>query len=239
MSNLPSVDIDDDKAIESIINSPQVYEHNGDVIEFDMEREKPIRLPAQIKRLHGCLHCEWKKTEDCPYLRADKLPSSKICSKRASFLGNFVRDLVPKKGFSNTLTYKDWQNLVMDAYGMTQAMKDSYRYNKAQDKVKELTMLHDELSGTDNVDIDKLKHIKSQLTDAKMDMKDARIEWESLFDKIVKNNQNYMRITQPKKMEMTIEKLGITNINRIIAGEFNDDSDNDVIDAEFKEVMGD
>src|SRR3990167_6090617 len=72
----------------------EFYNHLGDVHDLG-EGEGHVIVPITARRMHGCLHCEWKDMGICPFgfrsgkgrsLR-DNMHSGGICEERKIYLG--------------------------------------------------------------------------------------------------------------------------------------------------------
>lgn len=183
-------------------------------IDFEFVNNKKIRLTADIKRMFGCKHCEWKNNKDfCMFYRKEK-PQVGICPKRAKFLGSIVSGVERKDG--KPIGIKDMITQITDFYGTAQYMTDWYKYQQAQTMFDELEERLDVVSSDPGSTEEEIKKLKSELRTKKTQLKELRSNWFMLFDKLKTYDESYRKRTTTKKVEVTGPKVNFNDLGDVI-----------------------
>ncbi len=174
-----------------------------------------ITLPAMAKRLHGCVHCEWRGTLLCAFGfkggKGTKLTKNVhrngICEERINFLLDFSRSYKKKPSYSQW--QRDW-NIGM---GQVKMLEDSKKLKEIEQKLD----IYEEDEDIDQKELNKIKREKSKL----------REEWFSLWKELVRFEESQLSREQPRKIEVEDKRLNLRDMHRLMTGK--------AIDAEVVE----
>lgn len=153
-----------------------------------------MALPPTARRMHGCVNCEWRGTNLCPYgfkrgtgkrLR-ENMHAEGICLERVNYLLSFTEE--PPEG--KKVTYQQWRQDFNLGIAQVQQMDD---YRLLWEKQAELDALP---ADGDDGERKRLKAEKDQL----------RKEWRELWKDLVNVGEVAIARTTPKVIELTERK---------------------------------
>ena len=176
-------------------------------------------LPNQVKRVHGCLGCEWKRKKDsrneplCPHNLTKKTDMIKrgICPRRALYLALFSKD--PQ----NIKSYTEWQREYNNSIAQRENMYDVMNLELLKDKLDIAEQSYTEAKLSE--DTDKIKLTKKEYTETKTDYAYARKQWEDLHDKMMKHTDKKLDRETARKLDLNVNTMRLEDIHRIMRGD--------------------
>jgi vacuolar-type H+-ATPase subunit I/STV1 len=160
----------------------------------ELMRSAVEMIPPYVKRIHGCNTCEWHQLsvgkEDfmCSFhavKRSDAFRSTGgICPRRAVHLLSFSKD--PTAPFD----YSVWQNDYNNAIAQREYMKDVANLNRIDARLDKLNLDLNTLEALPEAeqDMERISDLRKDIIRSETSRSYARRNWESLMEKISKNN---------------------------------------------------
>lgn len=206
-----------------IVGTTMTNSIKGVALTNDGYLAKPIgnstHLPLQAQRLYGCVNCEWRGTDMCPFgfkkgrgcdLK-DNTHSEGICSHRKNWLLSF------SQSYSSRPTYAEWKDDFNDAMANVMMHSDYFKIQEIEKKIADLTVemkaLEDE--GSIGESEDKQKEIR-QLDKLR---RDARADWFLVWNKLREYSQKKLDRDKPKEINLNVNNMGLNDIHRLMRNE--------------------
>lgn len=156
-------------------------------------------IPSQTKRLQGCINCEWRGTQMCPFgfkrgsgikLRKN-IHDNGICKMRENYLLGFYRGEKEKPSFT------EW---VMDYNQGIAQMQLQEDFKKLKEYEIEISKLTD-------------KEEKEDMATAMMNHREG---WFKLWKSLMDFDDKRVERETPKKIEVKHESMSLSDIHRVM-----------------------
>ncbi len=180
--------------------------------QIDFSKPPPVesnatRLPNSVKKMYGCLNCEWKGTSFCPFAftKSKEVTPQGICPHRTNFLLSLCHGYLKKrhKNTDNIGTLHEFRRIFNLAIGDVKQRKD---YHKLQMLEKEIEKIDKKVPGN-----------QGDFMELETQRRKIREEWQSLWKEMVTVDEKIKDRSTPKKLEMKKdETITIRNIQQIM-----------------------
>ena len=201
------------------------------VIDTNYPKIKPdhdYQLPELAKRMHGCVHCEWRGTTLCPFKfkkghgakLSKNMHHNGICQERA----NFLKNMVPTT--KQIISYREWVMGYNNSMAQLELNNDYKNMMLLDMKIAEL---EHKLDNPDEDIYGENNDLGRDLFRAKKERNQIREKFESMYKTITAVHDRTIDRETKKEINVNVNTLSIDDINRILM------TPDDVLEAEWRE----
>jgi hypothetical protein len=233
--NMKGVRTDLTRKRETIITDPEKHDM--------IDRFPGLYLPQSVRSLHGCVNCEWRGTNECPFgfdggkviycgrhrnVSVTDNHGFRICMKRINHLKSIIPDAENKNTRDKSLTYSQWLQMYMISKKTGMGVKQFKIYEDLMEKKVEIETQYKNNEIDDNNYNAAMKTINKQIYYAK---KEASVDYNDIMKYVDKQVDR----ETPKEVKMDIRRT--PSIQDIMASIKDEpiDADFETIDDETEE----